>query len=265
MQAAKERQQDLKAGQLGLFDSVATEGAGGPAVETLPEVEPWPEKEKLRHEKAVLDFYMSSHPLATHEKELLRFCSHKVSELPTVQPGQEITLGGMLTQLRLMNVKKSRNGNTRYLRCKIEDFSGAAECVMWPDDYIKYKDEVREDRVCFVRGAIDERSARQEPIVILTQILSVEQMQRQACGEIWIRLQLGQHPPYLIDTLASILKRSPGTCPVWLCVTDGAGKKASLRLNRGFGINPLAFLPGEIEDLLGPGSVKLVATSNGRR
>ena len=47
----------------------------------------------------------------------------------------------------------ARNGKSRYARFKLEDFSGAAECVMWPEDYDKYKDLVEEDKICFVGGA----------------------------------------------------------------------------------------------------------------
>ena len=82
-------------------------------------------------------------------------------------------MGGMLTVVRLMNTKKARNGNSRYVRCKLEDFSGAAifECVMWPEDYVKYKDLIEEDRICFVRA----RSSRKtdDPILQVTQVMTV--------------------------------------------------------------------------------------------
>jgi DNA polymerase-3 subunit alpha len=263
-QAAAEKQRDRRIGQANLFEAFAEEAGTALAVEVhLPEVEPWPEKEKLKFEKEVLDFYLSSHPLAQHEKELQRHSTHSADQMPTIQPNTEVTFGGMLTQLREGNTKFARNGNSRYMRCKVEDFTGAAECVMWPDDYARCKDEVREDRVCFARGIL-ERKPGKDPIVVLTQIISVEQMQKEACSEVWLRLKLGEHPPSVIDSIAPILQRYPGTCPVWLCVFDPAGRQTRLRLGRSFGVNPLAFCAAEIEDLLGPGSVKLVGSSAGR-
>ena len=41
----------------------------------------WPETEKLKYEKEVLDFYFSSHPLAQFEKELSRLNITKVENL----------------------------------------------------------------------------------------------------------------------------------------------------------------------------------------
>ena len=74
------------------------------------------------------------------------------------EPNQEVFIGGMLTGVRLMNTKKARNGNSRYARFKLEDFSGAAECVMWPDDYVKYKELVAEDRICFVNAVVERKT-----------------------------------------------------------------------------------------------------------
>src|SRR5205085_2449787 len=81
-----------------------------------------------------LDFYMSSHPLAQHEDVLRRFATHTVSQLGELPGGQDVLLGGMLTQLQYRNTKNSRNGNTRYLIARLEDFTSAAKCVIWAGD-----------------------------------------------------------------------------------------------------------------------------------
>ena len=54
-----------------------------------------------------------------------------------------------------MKVKRQKRMGTFYVRCKVEDFTGAVECVMWPDDFVRFKEEFREDRVCFVKGAVE--------------------------------------------------------------------------------------------------------------
>lgn len=48
---------------------------------------------------------------------------------------------------------------------------------MWPDDYARQKDEVLEDRVCFIRGSVER--TRDEPGLVLNRILSLEQAQRE--------------------------------------------------------------------------------------
>ena len=170
----------------------------------------------------------------------------------------------MFSRVRFANTKRARNGNSRYLRCFVEDLNGEAECVMSPDALASTTENVHDDRICFVRGTLDERSNRQKPNLILSQIISIQQMEKEACGEVWFRMKLSEHEPHLVDALARILKRHPGSCPTWLTIIDPSGKKAHARLSEHFRINPLAFNAGEVEELLGPGSVKL-RPARGRR
>ena len=50
------------------------------AAASLPDVPEWDERERLAKEKEVLGFYLSSHPLAEHEKTLATYCSHTTAE-----------------------------------------------------------------------------------------------------------------------------------------------------------------------------------------
>ncbi len=247
----------MRRGQKSLFEAAGGDGASasGPAGEALPEVPEWPETEKLKYEKEVLDFYLSSHPLAQREKELRRFATCTVEQLKQLPAEQEVTLGGMLVQVRFMNTKKARNGNSRYVRCKLEDFTGSVECVMWPDDYARQKDEVLEDRVCFIRGSVER--TRDEPGLVLNRILSLEQAQRELARGLYLLIKLGVHGPQHVEALGPILTRAPGGCPVFLTVRDAAGKKVDMRLGREYAVNPAAYPHDDLAALLGEDCVKL--------
>jgi DNA polymerase-3 subunit alpha len=260
LQAASETQEDKRRGQRNLFE-VLDGGDERPTAAALPDVPEWSDAEKLKHEKEALDFYFSSHPLAQHEDDLRRFATHSVEQLRHLQTGQEVILGGMLTQLRFQNTKTARNGNTRYLRCKLEDFTGLVECVMWPDDFARYKDEVHEDRVCFVKGNVER--TREEPGLVLSRILSIEQAQRELTRGLWLMLRLGVHGPEHVDGIRRILEGARGECPVLLVVRDGAGKRGVLKLGEEFNVSPVKVDVAELEDLLGRGSVKFSGPVNG--
>src|SRR5262249_1400696 len=150
---------------------------------------------------------------------------------------------------------------TRYARCKLEDFTGSVECVVWSDEFVRYKDDLKEDHICFVRGAVDR--TREEPGLILTRILSLEQAQRELTTGLVLSVKLGLHLPQTIDSLASILRRTPGNCPVFLSLVDSAGKRALLKTGEGFRVNPAKVAAAELELLLGPGQVKFSGTFNG--
>ncbi len=262
LQAASEMQQDRRAGQGNLFDAFAG-GAAEPtrSAEALPDIPEWPDSEKLKNEKEALDFYFSSHPLAQHEAALRRYATHTVDQLSEVGLNQEVILGGMLTQIRLMNTKKARNGNSRYVRCKLEDFTGAVECVMWPDDFVRFKDDFREDHICYVKGAVER--TREEPGLILSRVFSIEQAQRELTRCLRLSLHVDNHGPNEIDALARVLKRAPGNCPVYLDLSDRAGKRCRLKLGESFRINPAALATSDLEMILGTGHVEFYGQLNG--
>jgi DNA polymerase-3 subunit alpha len=258
LQAASEKQKDLRAGQRNLFDSGAEPAAVLVATTTegLPDVEPWPETEKLKYEKEVLDFYFSSHPLAQQEKEIRRYAGHTVADLKTLPASTEVTLGGMLTQVRVMTYKKpQRNGNTRYGRCKIEDMTGIVEAVMWGDEFVRFKDVFVADEPLIVRGLLE--GDREQPSVQITRILTLEQAKRELAKELYLLFKLDQHRPVDVDALGGILKKTPGHCPVIVTVKDAAGRRCILKLGRDYQINPATYLRDELEELLGHGCVQL--------
>jgi DNA polymerase-3 subunit alpha len=256
IQSADEFQQDRKRGQMSFFDVLAAEGDanGDRPIEELPDVPEWPDNEKLKYEKEALDFYFSSHPLAQFDAELRRFVSHTVESLAKSSPGQEVLLGGMLTQVRFMNTKRpGRNGNSRYVRCKLEDVTGIVECMMWPDEFVRFKDEFVDDRIVFVRGAVEHKG--EQPSVVLTKAFDLETARKELTKGLVVTLALGEHSPQVVEQLSRELRRFPGACPVYIQVRDGTNRRAVLRASEQFRVNPAAVDVGRLEMLLGPGRV----------
>jgi DNA polymerase-3 subunit alpha len=261
LNAAGMVQEDRRHGQRSLFETVDEAAPVAAQTEGLRDIPEWPTNEKLKYEKEALDFYISSHPLAQHEDELARFSSHTVSQLADLGINQEVFIGGMLTEVRFMNTKKARNGNSRYARCKIEDFTGSAQCVMWPDDYVRFKDLIAEDRIVFVCGAVERN--RDEPGLVLTRVLSLEQGKRERTTGLVLVLDLNQHSPGILDTVAGVLRRAPGSVPVFLHVRDAAGKFLRLKSSDEFRINPDTLGKTDLETILGQGRVQFARQANG--
>ena len=256
-QAATERQSDKRRGQSSLFDATVVESTGPATTDhSLPDVPAWPEQEKLKYEKEVLDFYFSSHPLAERDKEISRYATHKVGELKGVPGDTEITIGGMLSQVRIMSYKKpQRNGNTRYGRCKVDDLTGSLEAVMWGDEFNKFKDHFKEDEILLVKGKLERKT--DEPSLQITRLMTLEEARQEMATTLHLLFKMPSNTPPDVDRLASILKRTPGTVEVMLTIKDSLGRVCVLKLGRDYRINPATYLKDELEDMLGPNSVFL--------
>jgi DNA polymerase-3 subunit alpha len=263
LQAASERQNDLRAGQLSLLNLFETNGSDGAAAATavqdtsLPDVEPWPNAEMLKYEKEVLDFYFSSHPLAERNDEISRYASHTVAGLKGVPGGEEVTLGGMFSQVRIMTYKKpQRNGNTRYGRCKVEDLTGVLESVMWGDEFVRFKDVfVENQQPVIVKGRLERKT--DEPILQITRLLTLDQARQELARELHLLFQVRRHSLVDVDVLSGILRKTPGSCPVILTIKDQGNRVCVLRLGREYHVNPAQYLKDDLERLLGGGCVQL--------
>ncbi len=248
LQAAGGLQQDRRRGQRSIFELIETseEANGTQTAEPLPEVPIWPQPELLKYEKEVLDFYFSSHPLAACEQELIRFTSHAVQEMKKLDHDAEARLGGILLDIRGFTTRK---GNRRYVRCKLEDLTGQAECVMWADEYARYKEAFIEDAICIVEGRV-EHGDREEPTYVITKIYPFEEARRELSKGMVLKLDTQRHAPELMESIARILRRAPGNCVVYLLIRDRAGKEARLRLGESFRIDPAKIPVVELTTLL---------------
>jgi len=252
LQSAQQIQEDRRRGQRHIFDMLDEEGDGKSTSapdRQLPKVSPWGEREKLSYEKEVLGFYLTSHPLAEQADLLRRFSSHSLPQLNNLPPQMEVVVGGMIVGLRYTNAKRSRNGDTRMARFKFEDMNTTVECVLFPDDFQRCKDVLKDDLVCFLKGTVDK--TREDAGLIVTRILSTEQVKREQTRGIMLRLFSRNHEENIVQRIGEILQKAKGRCPVYLEIADQTGKRARLRVHERYYVEPNTLPVGDLELLLG--------------
>jgi DNA polymerase-3 subunit alpha len=260
IQAAEERISDRKRGQrsfLDLFGGGDGNGNGDAAHDPdhgLPDVPEWPETERLKFEKEALDFYISSHPLAQHDEQLKRFRTHDAAQVVKMPAGATVLAAGMVTGLQQRIVQK--NGK-RWGMFQLEDFTGQCKCILWSEEYARFKDLVTDDAVLLFEGQVEWREGGTAGDLIVKKVLTVDEAKREFTRAVVIRFPYADDDASLlkVDGIRSVLQRAKGTCQVELAVLDPAGKQARLRLGRDFWVNPNNLNLQELELLLGPGSV----------
>jgi DNA polymerase-3 subunit alpha len=166
-QSGQASQNDRKRGQGSLFDAFESNGSAEPAAarQSLPDIPELPDAERLAEEKKVLGFYMSSHPLTRHAALLQALATHRVEELGAVAEKSEVILGGMISGVQVKNVQKSRSGLTRMAKLCFEDLTGSVPSMLWPEEFAKSEDLVKNDLIGFVKGTLDRRRDPAELII----------------------------------------------------------------------------------------------------
>jgi len=271
IQAGQRAATDRDAGQMNFFDSLAQTSPTDNAPDThaqvkLPSTPPWHTNELLKHEKSVLGFYVSSHPLDQHRDTVDRFTNTSIDNIHDLPADTQVILGGILTRIRPTFVKKGRSAGQKMAMITIEDRTHSIDGVVFSDAYAIASPLMELDRVVLVKGKVDRR--REEPSIVVDQIIPLEQAAEYLTQAVMISLtdfRANDDDQPLNGGLAklkTLFRQTPATTPTALAQVFIEARQNNriiqLRLN-GQRIAVDADLPSRIETILrSPGCCELI-------
>jgi DNA polymerase-3 subunit alpha len=261
MQSGAALHADRKSGQKGLFDMADDlDQSTASASASLPDVPEWDDRTRLSNEKEVLGYYLSSHPLAEHEKTLTTYCTHTTTDVGALPARTEVVLGGMLSSIKFSQTKNPRAGatNTKYAMFDLEDVQGAIRCIIWPEQFAEFGQLVEADATLVVRGAVDRRPGSEESNLIVNELIPLADLAGRFTKGIVVRVSEEQHPERGLEDLHEILRGYPGNCELQLVICLADGSRAFLK-SEGMRVDLNAEMRSRIDALLGPGNVRLIA------
>ncbi|HXG45819.1 MAG TPA: DNA polymerase III subunit alpha [Gemmatimonadales bacterium] len=253
LREAQVLQQEREAGQASLFGDAAP--ASRPRGDTLPDVPPWSEAERLAREKEVLGFFISGHPLERFRAEVEVFGTRTTATLGQWSEHQ-VTVAAVVTQVRRQISKKT---GKEYARLVIEDFHGTAEAIVFPESWARLNQVVREDLAMLLTGGYSPRDRDEEraPFVVES-ARPLEELKLTGALGLAVRWKLPEAPtPEQLRQAAALLSAHPGPVPVYIEWSDGNGERLRARSRR-IRVTLDDDLLRELRRLLGPERVGFV-------
>lgn len=162
-QAIKDRKDNF-AGQISLFD------LGNEQFQRkmkLPDVGEFGKTELLAYEKEVLGLYLSGHPMEQYEELWRRNITHTMKDFeyyaemenPMIRDGENVIIGGMVEDVRVLNTKDGK----RIAYLTLEDMYGTVEITVFSRDYELERHYFMQDNKLFIMGSVvmeDEKPIR---------------------------------------------------------------------------------------------------------
>lgn len=254
MEVGQAVQRDQRSGQMSLFGADAA--AGPPPAEPPIPTDEWSEAEMLAHEKAVLGFYITRHPLSQHEPLLRRFGSARTTDLARLPEGREVVLGGMISRVRTVVTRYGRNPGARMAIALLEDLDGAAEVVIFPDLLERYRPLIAPERLVFVRGRVDRR--REQAALRALEVIPFEQAPQVLSSAVLIHLPESRVHDALLAQVREVLRRHRGDRDVFFEIRTADGFDVLIRPNgSGARISASAEALDELRTLLGADAVRV--------
>ncbi len=185
LDAVTQEKKNMMAGQMSLFDFVSEEEKTAYEIH-MPNVEEYPKEAKLAFEKEVLGIYISGHPLEEYETcwrknisaTTTDFIPDEESGQPKVYDGQQVIVGGMITE---KTIKYTKNNKVMAF-LTLEDLLGTVEVVIFPRDYERNVKLMEIDEKVFIRGRVSAEEEKASKL-ICERMYSFEEVPR----ELWIQ------------------------------------------------------------------------------
>jgi DNA polymerase-3 subunit alpha len=256
MESGQKRQRDEAEGQASLLGMLG----GGEVAATeqrVRDVPAWTEGERLAFEKESLGFFITGHPLERFRVELAEWATATTGRLLEIGEGPEVAVGGIIVGLRLIKTKKG----DRMASFLLEDLEGEVDTLVFPETYKKVAARLADDQVVLVKGRIevlDEGKAR----LLASEVLPLEQAKMVDARRVTIRVPAAGWDRARGERLREILDAHRGECPVTLELVRPGGYTVALAAGASYRVRPDPVLKGEIESLLGSGTL-LLARTNG--
>jgi DNA polymerase-3 subunit alpha len=247
------RQEDLITGQASLFGAPTPDAHTAETNHTLPNVQPWTESERLAKEKEILGFYISGHPLERFRTEAEIFSTHTVADLGPWRP-EPMTLAVVVTSIKRQISKRS---GSEFARLTIEDFSGSAEVLIFPEKWAVLNDQIKTDIPMLIKGGYPRRDESAEnPSFIVESATKLAEMRTNGQVTVAIELAKGAYSGDVMSDVRAVAETHPGSAPLELRWSDGNGTQARLR-SRSLTLAADGAALDALRNILGESSVRL--------
>ena len=251
-----QEKKNMMAGQMSLFDLVPEEEKTAYEIR-MPDVEEYPKEAKLAFEKEVLGIYISGHPLEEYEtcwrKNISAvttdFMPDEESGQPKVRDGQQVIVGGMITEKTIKYTKT----NKVMAFLTLEDLLGTVEIVVFPRDYEKNVKLMEIDEKVFIKGRVSVEEEKASKI-ICERIYSFEDVPR----ELWLQFETKESFLSREEELYEDLKEADGKDSVVIYIKS---PKAIKRMGASKSICISRDLLARLYEKYGKDNVKVVEKS----
>jgi DNA polymerase-3 subunit alpha len=247
LEYGQRRRLDREAGQASLFGGGADDEDEEPQLPDLPD---WDEKTRLNHEKATLGFYVSGHPLEGYRELLDQFASQRIATLDGVESGTEVSVGGVITNLRR---RRSKKGDM-WASMAIEDLDGQIDVLIFPKAYETCQALLDDDRPTLVSGRyeIDEERKR----IIGSAVCPLDQLRERRVDAVQVRLNAEDLSEELVERLLGTVEANRGDARLFLEIARPGSYRLVALAQPSFRVRPSERLNQELETIVGPNRVR---------
>lgn len=197
-------------GQTSIFDTA--DGAIDVTTPALPDVKPFSPSEQLAHEKEMLGFYFSGHPLSRFQLELKMFSKHPLATIHELPDKATVKTAVVIT-----GIKKHFDRKNRPMAfVNVEDLTGAAEMIVFADAYEKFQSLLQPDAMVLLIGKVSSKGDTEENKILCDELIPLNEVWERCVKNISFSINTDSTNDQFIRQIKEILAQNHGHCPVYI-------------------------------------------------
>ncbi len=206
----------------------------------------WPQSEMLAHEKELLGFYITGHPLTPFAPLLDRFTLHN-SKTAAALPGRAMTrIGGLISAVQSGMSKKS---GKPYAMVTLEDLQGTFTMLVMNENHDKYRHLLESNRALLIVGEVNNEDS--PPKVFPTEIMPLEDAPKKYTRQVHLHLDAAHLDQARLRQIFDLVQRYPGKCPLFLRIRQPRGEQVYIETHDRYFTAPSREFEKAVNDLLG--------------
>jgi DNA polymerase-3 subunit alpha len=239
IELAQAEKREREIGQGSLFDLLGGEpdsASSSMDVVEMPDIPEISDEQKMQHEKELLGYYVSGHPMQCYEPDVAAFATASLSRLRSKSErdmGEDkVTIVGRVGEV----VRKvDRQGRTMAF-VEFSDTFSSMEVIFFAKVYGMYADLLVRDNVLCVSGKLDMRNDQPKLLADKVELVDELRQKRKFSVRIFARLDQAPAETNWLEELARTLSSYRGNKPVELMVTIQSHGDLSLSLPKKFSV-----------------------------
>ncbi len=254
--SASSAQRDKAAGQVSLFDAMefaAPAQAAKSAANETP-VEEWSKDERLVHEKELLGFYVTGHPLDKF-RGVIDSERYKrlglIEDLDISNPRERFPFAGMIRSIESKVTKTGKPFGVMVL----EDFTGNAEIMLWGETFVPAREAglLEPGKIIRLKCAVqvDDRTGGRRLTGYELGELKPKRAPANGKGPLELMLWTTRHSEMDLLEIRNALAKHPGPTPVLLHFQNSAGRRVTVAANESFNVKRSEELESALDRWLG--------------
>ena len=209
----------------------------------LPE---WPQHELLAHEKELLGFYVTGHPLTPYAPILEKYALQTTNGLAGLSNRAMTRIGGLIVEVQKGISKKS---NKPYAMVTLEDLEGSVQVLFLNENYDKFISLLVPKKAVLLTGEVN--LSEDKPKIFPQEMIALEDAPLAHTKQVHLRLQMAHLTPPDMEAARELTAAHPGKCPLFLCCRWPGGEAIFIETHEKYFVRPSLALQQSVDERFG--------------